>query len=77
MRFFATILVFLLASVAVSAEGFRLEPYKDDLFKYERILGQMNGGAFVVVEFDDARDVGLRDEIRLKKAYDKFVDLSV
>ncbi|MCP4385404.1 MAG: alpha/beta hydrolase, partial [Hyphomicrobiales bacterium] len=47
------------------------------LFKYERILGQMNGGAFVVVEFDDARDVGLRDEIRLKKAYDKFVDLSV
>lgn len=55
----------------------RLAPYKDELFKYPNILGTMHGGDFIVVEFDQTRDVHGRDEIPLKKAFDKFVDLSV
>jgi hypothetical protein len=60
-----------------SQADFRLAPYKDELFRYQRIIGTLHGGDFVVVEFDQARDIGGRDEVPLKKAYDKFVDLSV
>jgi len=77
MRIAAIVVSVLLLPAVAFAEGFRLAPYKDDLFKYQRILGELYGGGFVVVEFDDARDVGGRDEIRLKKAYDKFVSLDV
>lgn len=77
MRLFAALLSFLLLPLVAWADGFRLEPYKDELFGYQRILAEMSGGDFVIVEFNDARDVGGRDEIRLKKAFDKFVDLSV
>jgi hypothetical protein len=55
----------------------QLQPYKDELFAYPRILAEMHGGDFVIVEFDQTRDVHGRDEIALKKAYDKFVELGV
>jgi dienelactone hydrolase len=55
----------------------RLAPYKDELFSYPNVLGTMHGDDFVIVEFDQARDVNGRDEIPLKKAFDKFVDLDV
>ncbi|WP_421726575.1 alpha/beta hydrolase [Bauldia sp.] len=77
MKWTSFLFALLVAFAVTPAEAYRLEPYKDDLFKYPRILGTAHSGSMVIVEFDDARDVGGRDEIRLKKAYDKFVDLSV
>ncbi len=64
-----------LASMMSAAEAadFRLAPYKDELFAYQRILAERNG--FVIVEFIESRDVGGRDEVRLKKAFPKFVSL--
>ena len=76
-RFIPAFLVALLACCEAFAREFRLSPYKDELFAYQRILGQTADGDFVVVEFNDARDVGGRDEVRLKKAFDKFVSLDV
>ena len=54
-----------------------LAPYKDELFAYPKILGTLFNGDFVVVDFDQARDVNGRDEIPLKKAFDKFIEPDV
>ena len=43
-------------------------------FAMEEMQG---GGDFVMVEFNEERDVNGRDEIPLKKAWDKMVDLEV
>jgi hypothetical protein len=59
------------------AEGFRLAPYKDELFAYPKIIKTDYGGDFVMVEFVEERDVNGRDEVPLKKAFDKMVDLRV
>jgi hypothetical protein len=59
------------------AEGFRLAPYKDELFAYPNVVGTQYGGDFVMVEFNEERDINGRDEIPLKKAWDKMVDLEV
>lgn len=55
----------------------RIAPYKDELFGYRNILGTLHGGDFVVVEFDQERDVDGRDEVPLRKVRDAFVDLGV
>ena len=59
------------------AEGFRLAPYKDELFTYPKVMKTDFGGDFVMVEFVEERDVNGRDEIPLRKAWDKMVSLDV
>jgi hypothetical protein len=59
------------------AEGFQLAPFKDDLFAYPKIIKTDYGGDFAMVEFIEERDVNGRDEIPLRKAFDKMVDLRV
>ena len=66
----------LCGTVPVLAD-LRLAPYKDELFEYPRILGTLHDGDFVIVDFDQARDVGGRDEILLKKVFDRFIGLDV
>jgi predicted esterase len=65
------------SAVEAAAGGFRLAPYKDELFQYQKIIAEGYGGDFVIVEFLEERDIGGRDEVKLKKAYDKFVSLDV
>jgi hypothetical protein len=65
------------AGAEAAADRYRLAPYKDDLFAYQRILGEFQGGDFVVIEFSEERDINGRDEVPLKKAFDKFVSLGV
>ena len=65
-----------LCGTAPVLADFRVAPYKDELFGYP-ILATMHDDDFVIVEFDQARDVHGRDEIPLKKAFDKFVELDV
>ncbi len=55
----------------------QIAPYKDNLFAYPRVLSTLHDGDFIIVEFDHARDVEGRDEIPLKQAFDKYVDLNV
>ena len=71
------VLAVVLSASAAAAAGYRLAPYKDDLFKYERVLGELYGGDFVVIEFLKSRDIDGRDEVPLKKAFAKFVSLDV
>ena len=72
------LIAFLFGAVgSASATGFRLEPYKDEHFAYPNVVGTLHGGDFVMVEFNEERDINGRDEIPLKKAWDKMVTLEV
>jgi len=82
----AAILAVALAAMPSSAgaevetaetEAFQLAPYKDEHFAYPVVLGSKYGGDFVMVEFTEERDVNGRDEVPLKKAFDRMVDLEV
>jgi hypothetical protein len=79
MRTLASAALLALASLvpASALADLQLAPYKDELFRYPTILGTLHDGDFIIVEFDQARDVNGRDEVPLKKAHDKFVDLGV
>jgi hypothetical protein len=64
------------ASVAaVAVEPFRLAPYKDELFSYQRILESEDDGAYRKVEYDRPRDLYARDEVTGEKAEEKYVSL--
>lgn len=74
----AVLAVALLATPSSAvAEGFRLAPYKDEHFTYPNVVGTKYDGDFVMIEFNEERDINGRDEIPLKKAWDKMVDLEV
>ena len=78
MRLIATVAaVVTFCGIDAGLADFSLAPYKDDLFAYPKILATMDGGDFIIVEFDLARDVNGRDEIPLKKVFDRFVELGV
>jgi hypothetical protein len=77
MRTVAAAFAAIALSAAPALADVRVAPYKDELFAYPNIIGTLHGGDFIVVEFDQTRDVHGRDEVPLKKAYDKFVDLNV
>ena len=62
----------LFASLAVSASAEPLEPYKDALFRYSKLLHEADGGDFRVVDYQELRDINERDQIperRVKRAY--------
>lgn len=67
----------LVAGQAMPAEKFRLAPYKDELFRYPRILEEKYGGDFLRVEFDQKRDVVERDEKPDEKTKPDYVSLDV
>ena len=58
---------------AASAAGFRLAPYKDDLFKYPGIIESQDNGNYVVVDYSKQRDLYDRDTIVEKKAKPEYV----
>jgi hypothetical protein len=62
---------------ASATNDFELAPYKDEHFAYAKIIKTDYDGDFVMVEFTEQRDINGRDEIPLKKAFDKMVDLEV
>lgn len=67
--------VLLISATPVSAESFRLAPYKDDLFDYPKVLESAYGGDYVLVEYIEQRDINGRDEIPVKKARPEYVSL--
>lgn len=77
MRLLPGVVVALcLAVSATAAPKYRFGPFKDDLFKI-RVLGTNFGGAYTLVEFNQARDLDGRDEVPEKKAKPQYVSLDV
>lgn len=71
----ATALV-AVASLA-NAAGYRLSPYKDDLFKYPTILATAYDGDYVKVGYVEQRDLYQRDVVPEEKTKPEYVDLGV
>lgn len=65
----------LLVATTARAEAIRLEPYKDELFAYPRVIGSDFGGDYLVVSFDHQRDVIARDEKPDEKTRPEYVSL--
>jgi hypothetical protein len=63
------------AFAAQESEPFRLAPYKDELFSYQRILESDDDGAYRKVEYDRPRDLYARDAVTGEKAEAKYVSL--
>jgi hypothetical protein len=65
------------AAGAADAAALRLAPWKDDLFKYPALLSSKDDGAYVVVDYDEKRDLDARDVVPEKETRPEYVDLSV
>jgi pimeloyl-ACP methyl ester carboxylesterase len=56
--------------------AYRLAPWKDDLFKYPALLSSKDDGAYVVVDYNEKRDLDERDIVPEKQTKPEYVDLS-
>ncbi|WP_018183637.1 alpha/beta hydrolase [Kaistia granuli] len=65
----------ILLAGAASAEATQLAPYKDDLFRYGKVLETRADGAFRIVDYDEMRDINGRDEVPERRAQRKYVSL--
>jgi hypothetical protein len=75
-RFFALAAAAILLFLAPSfAAGYRIAPYKDDLFAYPKVLESAYGGDYVKVEYVELRDINGRDEIPVDKAKPEYLSL--
>ncbi len=76
-RYFAPVLApfFLAMIAAASAEARQLEPYKDDLFAYPKIVSTAYDGDYVTVDFDYQRDVVARDDKPDEKTRQEYVSV--
>ncbi len=60
-----------------AADGYRLGPYKDDLFKYPAIVSSAFGGDYLTIDYVEARDLDQRDAIPEKRVKPEYVSLNV
>jgi hypothetical protein len=81
LRFFLSLAaaVALVVSPALPgvAAGYRLAPWKDDLFKYPGLLGSAYDGDYVKVDYVESRDLYARDIVPEKKTKPEYVDLGI
>ena len=63
--------------VASARAWVTLAPYKDKLFSYGRILERNGDGSFIVVDYQETRDVNRRDSVPVLRVRRDYVDLSV
>lgn len=76
----ALIPVFLLmvtVFLPAGASAFALKSHKDDLFALPQVLSRSSDGSFIVVDYQEMRDINGRDQIPERRVKRKHVDLSV
>ncbi len=69
----AALLVALVPEMA-RAE-YRLAPFKDELFRYPRILEMRHDGDYVRVDYNERRDLDERDAVKERKVKGEYVSL--
>ena len=75
---FRLLLTLLLALPLASTAGAQaLKPFKDDLFAYPGILSSEAGGAYIVVDYSEARDIDRRDQIPERRVRGNYVSTGV
>jgi hypothetical protein len=73
----AALLAFFLAvsPLAAAEAPYRLAPYKDELFAYQKVLESSDDRAYEKVEYDRMRDLIDRDEVVGEKVEARYVSL--
>jgi len=74
-RFLSLCLALAFATEPALAAGYRLAPWKDDLFKYPRVISSTANGDALVVEYVESRDLDARDVVPEKKVKPDYVSL--
>lgn len=70
-----TLLLLLAAASPVGA--LELAPFKDGLFAYPGILRSEAGGRYLVVDYDEIRDINRRDQVPERRVWQRYVSLKV
>jgi len=65
------------ATGAADAAALKLAPWKDDLFQYPAVISSKDDGAYVVVDYNEKRDLDDRDIVPEKQTKPEYVDLSI
>ena len=74
-RLLLTLLIVLPLASQAGAQA--LKPFKDELFAYPGILSSEAGGAYIVVDYSEARDIDRRDQIPERRVRGKYVSTGV
>lgn len=72
---YAAVLAGWLAACGIANAQPVLAPFKDDLFSYQTVLKNADKGDYLVVEYNEMRDINGRDVIVEKRVQDKYVSL--
>ncbi len=65
------------AVLAFPASADSLKSFKDELFAYPAVLKTEDGGAYTVIDYNEARDINERDEIPERRVRGKYVSTGV
>jgi dienelactone hydrolase len=63
--------------LATQASAQALKPFKDELFAYPSIISSEAGGAYLVVDYSEARDINKRDQVPERRVRGKYVSTGV
>jgi pimeloyl-ACP methyl ester carboxylesterase len=75
MRPAAAFFLLALVSIVAHAAGYRLEPWKDELFAYPKVMESQFEGDYLRVEYLKKRDIEERDEIPEQRVKRKYISL--
>jgi hypothetical protein len=76
-RLFFSAAMILLAGLTAPASALALRPFKDDLFAYPGILASEDGGTYIVVDYQELRDINARDEVPERRVRRNYVSTGV
>ncbi|WP_417771060.1 alpha/beta hydrolase [Stappia sp.] len=68
-------LAVLAGSALPAAAAYRLDSYKDRLFRYPGLLAGAAEDAFVIVDYDKRRDIHRRDKVWEREVYGEYVSM--
>jgi dienelactone hydrolase len=79
MRFRLPLILALLVvlSLASQAGAQELKPFKDELFAYPGIISSEADGAYLVVDYSEARDIDKRDQVPERRVKGNYVSTGV
>ena len=77
MAFRLLLALLLVLPLASQAGAQALKPFKDELFAYPGILSSEAGGAYIVVDYSEARDIDRRDQVPERRVRGAYVSTGV
>ena len=77
LRLSLALALLLVPALGAQADAQPLKPFKDELFAYPGILSSEAGGAYLVVDYSEARDIDKRDQVPERRVRGKYVATGV